>query len=139
MAAASAIPAIALNVPVRIMFVFITRTLPQLVESFSRDPATPVAILRETKVNSVGVTPTTRVFFDEVCREELRERGQERLNGNVERKIVEFLTRWGLEAHFVRRARTRDEQIPGMDLPRNPCPAHVPFLEVRHARRLQEM
>ena len=36
-------------------------------------------------------------------------RGQERLDGDVERKIVEFLTGWRLEVHFVGRARARDE------------------------------
>ena len=51
----------------------------------------------------------------------------------MEGKIVEFLTGRRLEAHFVGRARARDEQFAGADLSRYPCPANVAFLEFRHA------
>src|SRR5206468_7926190 len=61
------------------------------------------------------------------------ERGQERLDGDVEGKIVEFFTGWRLETHFVGRARACDKQVAPADLPRDPRPAHVAFTELRHA------
>ena len=60
-------------------------------------------------------------------------RGQERLDRDVDGKIVEFFTGRRLEAHFVRRARARDEQVAPADLPRDPRTTHVAFPEFRHA------
>ena len=61
------------------------------------------------------------------------ERGQERLDGDVKGKIIELLTGWRLEAHFVGRARACDKQVARADLPRDPHPANVAFTEFRHA------
>src|SRR5439155_5952923 len=63
-------------------------------------------------------------------------RGQERLDGNVDGKIVEFFTGRRLEMHFVRRARTRDEHVASMNLPRDPRSAHIAFTKLRHSPKV---
>src|SRR5438093_13626443 len=93
-----------------------------------------------------GVCPAVFVYFSTRCaakswvsaatRGDLPgtrlKRGQERLDGDVEGKIVEFFTGRRLEMHFVGRARARDKQVAPADLPRDPRPAHVAFPELRH-------
>src|SRR6266511_2529365 len=61
------------------------------------------------------------------------ERGQERLDGDMKRKIVEFFTGRGWEIDFVRRARSRDEKVARTDFPSDPCTANVAFPEFRRA------
>ena len=46
-----------------------------------------------------------------------------RASFDVEGKVIELLTGWRLEAHFLGRARACDKQVAPADLPRDPCPA----------------